>query len=281
MAEGTVDDRLPELKELENKIGRKTPESLVVLMREEDGWRSEEEEEEEEEGGGGHGGIADKICNLKQQVRWLRSADVRILRQLMAVHEGIEEMKWMMEERGPLASRGSSLMGSLSSLTVDEPGASMSPCRETSSPPSLHELPEPSTDLHTANHRSLPEISTNGTPPLSTSISTSTDSTSPDRASVCPPKTVDSDPRARHQDSHRNKIRGDTIRKLLLRSRGNVKNHFAPSGTSTEAHAEQRQTDRTSAVSRTDVEEEQKEELLLGYDAQWSWVESQDDVMFL
>lgn len=62
--------------------------------------------------------------------RWLRSADVRILRQLVAVHEGIEAMRWLMEERGALASHGSSLTGSLSSLvTVEEQGPSMSPCR--------------------------------------------------------------------------------------------------------------------------------------------------------
>lgn len=62
--------------------------------------------------------------------RWLRSADVRILRQLVAVHEGIEAMRWLMEERDTLVSRCSSLTGSLSSLaTVEEHGPSMSPCR--------------------------------------------------------------------------------------------------------------------------------------------------------
>lgn len=62
--------------------------------------------------------------------RGLRSADVRILRQLVAVHEGIEAMRWLMEERDNLASRDSSLTGSLSSLvTVEEHGPSMSPYR--------------------------------------------------------------------------------------------------------------------------------------------------------
>lgn len=62
--------------------------------------------------------------------RWLRCADVRILRQLVAVHEGIEAMRWLMEERDTFLSRGSSLTGSLSSLaTVEEHGVSMSPCR--------------------------------------------------------------------------------------------------------------------------------------------------------
>lgn len=61
---------------------------------------------------------------------WLRCADVRILRQLVAVHEGIEAMRWLMGERGALNNRGSSLTGSLSSLaTVEEPWSSVSPYR--------------------------------------------------------------------------------------------------------------------------------------------------------
>lgn len=42
---------------------------------------------------------------------WLRSADVRILRQLVAVHEGIEAMRWLMEERDALTGSLSSLVG--------------------------------------------------------------------------------------------------------------------------------------------------------------------------
>lgn len=55
---------------------------------------------------------------------WLRSADVRILQQLVAVHEGIEAMRWLMEERDALVSRSSSLMGSLSSLVGHGPPTS-------------------------------------------------------------------------------------------------------------------------------------------------------------
>lgn len=60
----------------------------------------------------------------------LRSADVRILRQLVAVHEGIEAMRWLMEERDSLVSHSSSLTGSLSSLvTVEGHRSSISPDR--------------------------------------------------------------------------------------------------------------------------------------------------------
>eukprot|EP00063_Salmo_salar_P004019 XP_013978854.1 PREDICTED: dirigent protein 10-like isoform X2 [Salmo salar] len=46
----------------------------------------------------------------------LRSMDVKILQQLLAVHEGIEACKWLLEERGTLTSRCSSLTSSQYSL---------------------------------------------------------------------------------------------------------------------------------------------------------------------
>lgn len=46
----------------------------------------------------------------------LRSVDVKILQQLLAVHEGIEAVKWLMEERSTLTSRCSSLTSSQYSL---------------------------------------------------------------------------------------------------------------------------------------------------------------------
>lgn len=60
----------------------------------------------------------------------LRSADVRILQQLVAVHDGIEAMRWLMEERDTSTSHSSSLTSSLSSLVaVEGQGLSMSPFR--------------------------------------------------------------------------------------------------------------------------------------------------------
>lgn len=46
----------------------------------------------------------------------LRSVDVKILQQLLAVNEGIEAVKWLMEERSTLTSRCSSLTSSQYSL---------------------------------------------------------------------------------------------------------------------------------------------------------------------
>lgn len=46
----------------------------------------------------------------------LRSVDVKILQQLLAVHEGIEAVKWLLEERSTLTSHCSSLTSSQYSL---------------------------------------------------------------------------------------------------------------------------------------------------------------------
>ncbi|KPP68092.1 hypothetical protein Z043_113259 [Scleropages formosus] len=54
----------------------------------------------------------------------MRSTDVKILRQLAAVHEGIESVRWLLEERGPLTSRCSSLTSSQYSL-AEGPDASL------------------------------------------------------------------------------------------------------------------------------------------------------------
>ncbi|KFQ39752.1 Leucine rich adaptor protein 1-like, partial [Mesitornis unicolor] len=45
----------------------------------------------------------------------LRAMDVKLMRQLLIINESIESIKWMTEEKA-IASRGSSLSGSLCSL---------------------------------------------------------------------------------------------------------------------------------------------------------------------
>lgn len=46
----------------------------------------------------------------------LRAADVKLMRQLLIINESIESIKWIIEEKGTITSRGSSLSGSLCSL---------------------------------------------------------------------------------------------------------------------------------------------------------------------
>ncbi|XP_042285350.1 leucine rich adaptor protein 1-like [Thunnus maccoyii] len=308
MAEEILNDSLPDLKELENKVGRKTPESLLVWMRDcGDCWSSDVGER------GDHSSafsdsFSDKISNLKQEMRWLRSADVRILRQLVAVHEGIEAMRWLMEERGALASRGSSLTGSLSSLvTLEEPGASMSPWRESPSPTCLYDLAETTGEEsadhppHTGDGKSYFDMlcpeSTEARPPSPSNskceVSCSTQASSTPANSLVSANLPKSQPQdsdaAPSQDI---KVGADPIRRALQRSckvaRRDVKvgaGSFALIQQSAKTQTEH-QTQGSLRASQNNMMEEDKstpdrENVLLGYDAQWCWVESQDDVTFL
>lgn len=79
-----------------------------------------------------------------------------------------------------------------------------------------------------------------------------------------------------------------TIKRALLRSsraRRDIKaeNIFAPTKYSDEREREQQTQESFSSSSLVEKEESavNQETVLLGYDAQWCWVESQDDVTFL
>ncbi|CDQ60866.1 unnamed protein product [Oncorhynchus mykiss] len=121
MDEGTVsNDSVPDLKDLEVKIGRKTPEGLLKWMREEASTQRGDAKLNSPETKDGditeRKSLDEKIRKLKVDMAHLRSVDVKILQQLLAVHEGIEACKWLLEERGTLASRCSSLTSSQYSL---------------------------------------------------------------------------------------------------------------------------------------------------------------------
>ncbi|XP_029110429.1 leucine rich adaptor protein 1 isoform X2 [Scleropages formosus] len=133
MEEGAVSETLPDLKDLEVKLGRKTPDGLLRWMREEGAAhpagdeRSRERDadrDRERERAPCRNGLAEKIRELRGEMVYLRSVDVKILRQLMVVHEGIESVKWLLEERGTLTSRCSSLTSSQYSL-AEGPDASL------------------------------------------------------------------------------------------------------------------------------------------------------------
>ncbi|KAG8547430.1 hypothetical protein GDO81_028376 [Engystomops pustulosus] len=94
----------PELRDVERKVGRKTPESLLRWMREEPTLRSD---------GTGTRGLDRKMEALRLELVCLRAIDVQILQQLLLVNEGIEAVKWILEEKGALTSRCSSLTSSL------------------------------------------------------------------------------------------------------------------------------------------------------------------------
>ncbi|KAM7409748.1 hypothetical protein PAMA_001304 [Pampus argenteus] len=120
MDEGAAaSETIPDLKDIEVKIGRKTPEGLLRWMREEtssirgDAKLATMHDTSKDTG---KKSLDEKIKKLKMEMAHLRSVDVKILQQLLAVHEGIEAVKWLLEERSTLTSRCSSLTSSQYSL---------------------------------------------------------------------------------------------------------------------------------------------------------------------
>ncbi|XP_039983926.1 leucine rich adaptor protein 1 [Xiphias gladius] len=119
MDEGAASEAIPDLKDVEVKIGRKTPEGLLRWMREEaSSLRGDAKlaTAHDTSKGTGKKSLDEKIKKLKMEMAHLRSVDVKILQQLLAVHEGIEAVKWLLEERSTLTSRCSSLTSSQYSL---------------------------------------------------------------------------------------------------------------------------------------------------------------------
>nr|XP_054115280.1 leucine rich adaptor protein 1 isoform X3 [Callithrix jacchus] len=66
------------------------------------------------------------IIGVRHSTRqaYLRAIDVKILQQLVTLNEGIEAVRWLLEERGTLTSHCSSLTSSQYSLTGGSPGRS-------------------------------------------------------------------------------------------------------------------------------------------------------------
>ncbi|OWK01046.1 LURAP1L [Cervus elaphus hippelaphus] len=141
------DGPLPDLRDIELKLGRKVPESLLRSLR---GEEPVPPERGRDPGGGRGGGgsccsfplsssssssssptsgspqpshssstperLDTKLHLLRQEMVNLRATDGKLMRQLLLINESIESIKWMIEEKATITSRGSSLSGSLCSL---------------------------------------------------------------------------------------------------------------------------------------------------------------------
>uniref|UniRef100_A0A3Q0RPU1 Leucine rich adaptor protein 1 n=1 Tax=Amphilophus citrinellus TaxID=61819 RepID=A0A3Q0RPU1_AMPCI len=294
MAEEIFNDYFPDLIELENKIGRKTPESLLTWMRTaancEDGWKSEVTDREN------HSTdctdtLSDRINNLKQEMRWLRSADVKILKQLVALHEGIEAMRWLLEDRGPLTSHGSSLTGSLSSLELTQTTGEDSADRPSQPPHTAFGDSDLKSYVDT-----LSSPSSEATPLSPSSSKFMVSHTIPGnhgRTSFRPANGLNSKAVPQLQDSFSipPDVRrcGDTIKRVLLRSSRPRKSleldTFVPTQQLGETQTVHQTQGSFTAPQTTSMEKEDsapsEEKLWLGYDAHWSWMESEDDVTFV
>ncbi|XP_053715460.1 leucine rich adaptor protein 1-like [Synchiropus splendidus] len=119
---------LPGLNDLESKLGRKVPESLIRSLV--------GHEHEEERNVALHPvtctlksadvkRLESKIQFLKQEMAHLRAIDVKVMQQLLSVNEGIESFRWLMEEREGMVTTDGSLTGSLYSLSDSQEGTSL------------------------------------------------------------------------------------------------------------------------------------------------------------
>ncbi|NXK19945.1 LURA1 protein, partial [Arenaria interpres] len=64
--------------------------------------------------------LQNPVLSLSPCQAYLRAVDVKILQQLVVVNEGIEAVKWLLEERSTLTSRCSSLASSQYSLVESQ-----------------------------------------------------------------------------------------------------------------------------------------------------------------
>ncbi|KAK2914469.1 hypothetical protein Q8A67_002868 [Cirrhinus molitorella] len=109
---------VPDFKDVESKLGLKVPESLIRAFTGEPIRCSETQATTDD-----LQKLHNKISFLRQQMAHLRAIDVKLMHQLLSINEGIESIRWVMEERGGVASHEGSLTGSLCSLS-DSPDAS-------------------------------------------------------------------------------------------------------------------------------------------------------------
>ncbi|XP_034413636.1 leucine rich adaptor protein 1-like [Cyclopterus lumpus] len=123
---------LPGLKDIETKLGLKVPDSLVRSLAE--GTRPDKHEKSAAPlgvnrklcaGNANFKRLESKMLFLKQEMAHLRAIDVKLMQQLMSINEGIESIRWMIEDKGGVASQEGSLTGSLYSLSDSLDGTSL------------------------------------------------------------------------------------------------------------------------------------------------------------
>lgn len=120
------DNVVPDFKDLETKLGRKVPDSLVRSLVD-----GKVDEVSNANTGKCRANNADlkrlesKMLFLKQEMAHLRAIDIQLMQQLMSINEGIESIRWVMEDKGGVASQECSLTGSLYSLSDSQDGSSL------------------------------------------------------------------------------------------------------------------------------------------------------------
>ncbi|XP_078264640.1 leucine rich adaptor protein 1-like [Rhinoraja longicauda] len=279
--EESAGEALPELSltDLEHKVGRKTPDALLRWLREDTGSGSAPAPGDKADSGGpgdsGESvsapatpqsqGLEEKIRVLRLEMAYLRAIDIKIMHQLMSINEGIEAVKWILEEKGTLASRCSSLTSSMYSLVESQ---------ETSRRGSWNSLQDPNDKLD------------------GISIGSFLDTLADDMDEYCQP-TIDplsSTPSSQkgpftttEKEIYPNEIhcQQTSIGNGFLEKQGNfvadcnVENKFS--------HDKQCKDGGKMKIQKNGKLDYDgcKNKMHIEYDAHWHWVQSQDDVTFL
>ncbi|KAM9717273.1 leucine rich adaptor protein 1-like [Menidia menidia] len=119
----------PDFRDIETKLGRKVPDSLVRSLA--DGKHNDKSTAARLSTCKFCTTSADlqrlesKMLILRQEMANLRAIDVKLMQQLMSINEGIESIRWVMDDKGGIASQEGSLAGSLYSLSDSQDGASL------------------------------------------------------------------------------------------------------------------------------------------------------------
>ncbi|XP_075280686.1 leucine rich adaptor protein 1 [Opisthocomus hoazin] len=106
-----------DLRELAGKVGRRPPAGLLRGLRAE---AAPAPPPSPPPARGARPPLADRLRALRLELAYLRAVDVKILQQLVVVNDGIEAVKWLLEERSTLTSRCSSLASSQYSLVESQ-----------------------------------------------------------------------------------------------------------------------------------------------------------------
>uniref|UniRef100_A0A4W3HZ16 Leucine rich adaptor protein 1 n=1 Tax=Callorhinchus milii TaxID=7868 RepID=A0A4W3HZ16_CALMI len=259
MEANTRGDALPELRDLETKVGRRTADGLLRWLREDSGADTRVPQTQ---------GLAEKIRILRLEMAYLRAIDIKIMHQLMAVNEGIEAVKWILEEKGTLASRCSSLTSSMYSLVESQ---------ETSRRGSWNSLQDPNDKLD------------------GISIGSFLDTLADDMDEYCQPTVdpVSSLPSA-HGGSSYDKVdtekhTGETHCQPSATANGILGkqgNGVAERGVEAQFPHEDKPCKDVGKLKvqrngKVDYDSCKLNKVHIEYDAHWHWVQSQDDVTFL
>ncbi|XP_072919081.1 leucine rich adaptor protein 1 [Hemitrygon akajei] len=271
--EDSMSEALPELKDLEHKVGRKMPDGLLRWLREDSARPSGDKAEAPGPGAGGEPvpapgrrlpqGLAEKIRVLRLEMAYLRAVDIKIMHQLMAINEGIEVVKWILEEKGTLASRCSSLTSSMYSLVESQ---------ETSRRGSWNSLQDPNDKLDGISIGSFLDTLADD---MDEYCQTTIDPLS-SMPSSGPFTTMEKEIYPNEMHSQQNNIANGFMEKQgNFVADCNVENKFS--------HDKQiKDGGKLKAQKHGKSEYDScKNKMHIEYDSHWHWVQSQDDITFL